>query len=220
MPRLNSPAELEKLRQSILSKRDPNKPCIAICAGTGCLALGCNKVIAAFKEEVKKQGLEASVDLRETGCPGFCEKGTVVVVYPEGICYLQVTPKDVPEIISQTVIEKKVIDRLLYTDPNTGEKAVHESEIPFYKHQKRSLIGNNSKIDPRSIEDYIALGGYSALAKALFQSFLSYLHLGRVLCANLTHYKIVIQRVASIQEAHLLCWGHYLKEQSQRDYCL
>lgn len=167
MARISSPAELEKLRQEILSKRDPNKPCIAICSGTGCLALGCDRVIAAFKKEIEKQGLQADVDVRETGCPGFCEKGTIVVIYPEGICYLQVKPEDVPEIISQTVKEHKVIERLVYTDPSTGEKAIYDSEIPFYKNQKRLLIGNNIKIDPKNIEDYLALGGYRALAKAL-----------------------------------------------------
>jgi len=165
--RLKSPTDLENLRKSITAQRDPNKPCIAICAGTGCLALGCGEVIAAFKDEIKKQGLEAKVDLRETGCPGFCEKGTIVVIYPEEICYTQVKQTDVSEIISKTLMNNKVIDRLLYADPVTGEKVVHESEIPFYKNQMRLVIGNNIKIDPRKIEDYIALGGYSALAKAL-----------------------------------------------------
>lgn len=169
MTRINSVTELEEVRREIIAKRDPNKPCIAICVGTGCLALGADKVITAFKEEIKKQGLEAKVDIRETGCPGFCEKGTVVVIYPEELCYLQVLPTDVPEIVSQTVTEKKVIDRLLYTDPATGNKVARESEIPFYKNQMRLVIGNNIKINPRNIKDYIALGGYSALAKALFR---------------------------------------------------
>jgi NADH-quinone oxidoreductase subunit F len=169
MPRLNSPEELEGLRQEIVGKRDPRKLCVAICAGTGCLALGCDKVIAAFKEEVNKQGLEGKVDIRETGCPGFCEKGTVVVIYPEGICYLQVGPEDAAEVISQTVVEGRLVDRLLYTDPTTGEKIVHEKDIPFYKHQTRILLGNNSKLDPRNIKDYLALGGYSALPKALLE---------------------------------------------------
>jgi NADH-quinone oxidoreductase subunit F len=167
MPRLNSPAELEEFRQEILSKRDPNKPCIAICAGTGCLALGCDKVIATFKEEVKKQGLEGKVDIRETGCPGFCENGTVVTIYPEGIFYIKVRPEDAAEIISQTVIEKKVIERLLYVDPATNERVIHEADVPFYKYQRRILIGNNPKLDPKSIDDYIAIGGYSALVKVL-----------------------------------------------------
>ena len=169
MPKINSPTELEELRKGILSKRDPNKPCITICAGTGCLALGSDMVISAFEEEIEKQALKTKVDVRGTGCPGFCEKGPIVVIYPEEICYVGVTPEDAPEIVSQTVVGKKVIDRLLYTDPNTGEKAVHEYEIPFYKNQMRLLIGNNIKIDPKSIDDYLALGGYSALAKVLSQ---------------------------------------------------
>jgi NADH:ubiquinone oxidoreductase subunit F (NADH-binding)/(2Fe-2S) ferredoxin/ferredoxin len=169
MPKLNSPAELEELRKGILSKRAPDKPCITICAGTGCLALGSDRVITAFEEEIEKQALKTKVDVRGTGCPGFCEKGPIVVIYPEEICYVGVTPEDAPEIVSQTVVGKKVIDRLLYTDPNTGEKAVHEYEIPFYKNQMRLLLGNNIKIDPKSIDDYLALGGYSALAKVLSQ---------------------------------------------------
>jgi len=169
MPRINSAVELEELRKGLLSKKDPLRPRIAVCAGTGCLGLGNDKVISAFEEEVKKRSLKAKVDIRATGCHGFCEKGPHVVIYPEEICYIEVTPKDVPEIVSQTVIGKKVIDRLIYTDPNTGEKAAHQSEIPFYKHQMRHLIGNNTKIDPKSIDEYLALGGYSALSKSLFE---------------------------------------------------
>lgn len=169
MARIGTPSDLEKLRQQILAKRDPNKPCIAICSGIGCLALGSGRVIAAFDEEINKQGLETKVDIRETGCPGFCEKGPRVVIYPEEICYLQVMPGDAPEIVSETMIKHNVIDRLLYTDPNTGEKIVHEEDIPFYRDQTRLLIGNNSKVDPKSIDDYIALGGYTALAKVLFE---------------------------------------------------
>jgi NADP-reducing hydrogenase subunit HndC len=169
MPRINSATELEALRKGILSKRDPKKPCIAICGGTGCLGPGSDKVISAFEEELKKQSLKTKVDVRATGCHGFCEEGPNVVIYPEEICYTRVTPKDVPEIVSQTVIGKKVINRLVYTDPNTGKKSACMSEIPFYKKQLRHLIGNNSKMDPKRIEDYIALGGYSALSKALFK---------------------------------------------------
>lgn len=166
MARLNSPAEL--LREEILAKRPPEKPCISICTGTGCLAFGARKVVEAFREEVKRQGLEGEIDIKETGCPGFCERGTLVTIYPEGICYFRVQPEDAPEVIS-AVKGRKIVDRLLYIDAVTGEKAIYEHEISFYKDQKRLLIGNNSKIDPKNIEDYIALGGYSALAKALFQ---------------------------------------------------
>jgi NADP-reducing hydrogenase subunit HndC len=168
MPRLGSPADLEERRQKIVSKRDPNKPCITICSGTGCHAYGSEKVNAALEKEVKKQGLKAEVDIRRTGCHGFCERGALVVIYPEEICYVNVQPEDAAEIV-RSAKENKVIDRLLYVDPTTGEKVVHESEIPFYKYQNRIVFGSNRQIDPRSIDDYIALGGYSALSKALSQ---------------------------------------------------
>ena len=169
MPRLNSASELEKFRKQILSGRDPDKPSIAICAGMGCSDRDSGKIIRAFVKEIGKRNLKTKVDIRATGCHGFCEKGPLVVSYPEEICYVEVTPEDVPDIISQTVLGKKVIDRLIFTDPETGEKAAHLSEIPFYKNQVRQLMGNSTKIDPESIDDYLALGGYSALSKALFK---------------------------------------------------
>ena len=167
MSRINSPAELEEFRKGILSKRDPNKPCITLCSGSACHASGSGEVAASLEEEIKKQGLSAEVDIRRTGCHGFCERGPIIVIHPEEICYLQIEPKDVPEIVSQTIKEKQVIERLLYTDPSTKEKIIHESEIPFYKHQERLVFGSNGNIDPKSIDDYLAIGGYSALAKVL-----------------------------------------------------
>ena len=169
MARLNSPEELEQFRQELLSKRDPSAPCISVCAGAGCVASGADVVIAAFKAEIEKEGLTAKVDTKGTGCPGFCERGPVVVIYPEEICYLQVTAEDVPEIVSQTIKANKIVERLLYQDPVTGERAARESDIPFYKNQKRRLLCNNIKIDSKSIDDYLSIGGYSALSKALFQ---------------------------------------------------
>jgi len=167
MARLNSPEALQKFRQAILSKRDPNNPCISICAGAGCVASGADEVIAAFKSEIETQGLQADVETKGTGCPGFCERGPVVVIYPAEICYLQVKAEDVREIVEQTIKENKVIERLLFEDPATGEKAVKESDISFYKNQERTVLCNNIKVDSRSIDDYLSIGGYSALAKAL-----------------------------------------------------
>ena len=165
--RLSSVDELEKLRESIIKSKAPDKPCITICGGTGCLALGGAGVITAFKQEIKKQELSSKVALRITGCPGFCERGPLAVIEPENILYQRVKPEDVAEIISETVARGNVVDRLLYVDSNTGEKIVHENEIPFYAKQKRLLLANNSRIDPNNIDDYLALGGYSALSKAL-----------------------------------------------------
>jgi len=160
---------LEEIRKDILSSRDPDKPCITLCSGSACQATHCKKVAAALEQEMEKQGLKDKVHFRKTGCHGFCEKGPIVVIYPEGICYLQVKPEDIPEIVSQTLMEKKVVERLVYVDPTTGEKTTFEEEIPFYKNQERLVLGPNTKIDPKSIEDYIAVGGYQALPKVLFE---------------------------------------------------
>lgn len=169
MPRIASPAELEAFRQEILSQRDPDKPCITLCSGSACHATGSGKVAAALSAEIDKQGVAAEVVFRRTGCHGFCEQGPIVVIYPQGICYLKVQPEDIAEIISVTIKERRIVERLLYVDPNSGEKAVTEDEIPFYKHQQRLVLGANRKIDPTSLEDYLAVDGYKALVKALFQ---------------------------------------------------
>jgi len=169
MKKIKSPEELERFRQEILSKRDLKKPCLTLCSGTACHATGSIEVALAIEQELEKQSLKEDVDFRRTGCHGFCEKGPIVIIFPEEICYLQVTPKDVPDIFSQTIKNKKIVDSLLYTDPTTGEKVTRESDIPFYKFQERLVFGPNQKIDPTSIKDYIAIGGYQALAKTLFE---------------------------------------------------
>jgi NADH-quinone oxidoreductase subunit F len=166
--KLRSPKELETLRKSIIANKDPERVCITMCGGTGCIALGAKNVATAFLKEIKQQGFENKVDLRVTGCPGFCERGPLVIIKPKNIFYQKVTPSDVPEIISETIIKGKVMERLLYVDPNTEQKITYEQDIPFYKKQERLILGNNSSIDPTVIEDYLALGGYSALSKSLY----------------------------------------------------
>ncbi len=160
---------LDKQRDEILAGQDPSRISIKVCGGTGCLALSSDEVAAAFEQELKAQGVEGSVEMKTTGCPGFCEQGPLVVIHPERIFYTRVQPKDVADIVSKTVIKGEIIDRLLYKDPLTGEKIVYETEVPFYKQQKRILLKNSGLIDPRKIEDYIAAGGYKALVKALFE---------------------------------------------------
>ena len=169
MDRLNSPDELERVRKLIVESRDPGKLCLTICGGTGCHAFGCEKVVAAFKQEIKQQDLATKVDIRTTGCHGFCERGPLVVINPENIFYQRVSVEDVSEIISETIIKGNIIDRLLYTDPNTGKKITHEHDVPFYKEQNRLVFGNNGLIDPAVIDDYLAVGGYATLGKALFE---------------------------------------------------
>lgn len=165
MSQINSTAELELLRKDILSKRDSEKPCVTLCSGSACNASGSEEVGISLEKEIIKQGLSDKVDIRKTGCHGFCERGPIIINHPDETTYLQIKPDDVQEIISQTIKAKKVIDRLVYTDPETDKKITHESEIPFYKYQKRLVFGSNGSIDPKSIDDYLAIGGYSALAK-------------------------------------------------------
>lgn len=165
--KINTPEELVKLRKAIEANRDTKKICLTICKGTGCSASGAVTVEDAFKNEIKKQNLADKVDVRTTGCHGFCERGPLVVIQPKKIFYCGVKNSDVIEIISETIIKNKIVERLLYEDPVTGKKIIYEDEIPFYKKQTRLIFGNNGKIDPTNIDDYVVLGGYSSLAKAL-----------------------------------------------------
>jgi len=108
------------------------------------------------------------VNVMITGCRGFCELGPIVAVMPGEFFYQRVKIEDVPSIITETVVNGRPVENLLYTDPE-GKKYQYQSEIPFYKKQHRIIFGNNGEIDPTSIEDYIAIGGYSALPKVLFE---------------------------------------------------
>ncbi len=168
MGRLSSPQELERYRDQILAERNPNQPVITVCGGTGCHASGCHAVVEAFREVLEEKAKGNGIGLRVTGCHGFCERGPLVVIHPQRIFYQKVKPKDVPTIFEETVLNGKVIQDLLYEHPVTGEKIVSEEEVPFYQRQKRIIFGNNGSIDPTRIEDYLAVGGYRALVKALF----------------------------------------------------
>ncbi len=168
MNKLRSAAELEQLRQKIISRRDPKRTCVVTSVGTCGLARGAAAVAQAITAELNKDGLKDTVDFRTTGCHGFCEVEPVVVIYPQGILYQHVAPADIPEILLETVAQGKIIDRLLYTDPATGRKITCEQNIPFYGKQYRLLTEAIRFTDPHSINDYIALSGYSALSKVLF----------------------------------------------------
>ncbi len=167
MEAITSPADIEKVRSRIIESRSPARPCITICNGTGCHAYGCLKVTEAFRSEIEGRKLKNKIDLRATGCHGFCERGPIVVLQPEGLFYQRVKLEDVGRILDETVLNNKVIEDLLYEDPGTGKKIKYEKEVPFYMKQRRFIFGRNGMIDPTSIEDYLAIGGYGALCKAL-----------------------------------------------------
>jgi len=167
MSSIANSTQLEEYRKKALEARPPDRKAIAVCAGTGCKAYGSFGLIDAFKDAVKEAGLENEVEVRPTGCHGFCERGPLVVIFPEKIFYQRVKPKNAADIIERTVKKGEVIDELCYDDPVDGTRYVHEKDIPFYKHQMRLLLGQNGQLDPTSFDDYVAIGGYGALAKAL-----------------------------------------------------
>ena len=167
MSRLNSVRELKHLRSRLNEERSNFTTTIMTCGGTGCQASQSRALIAAIRGELSQHRLDGKVRLRATGCHGFCEQGPIVVIEPSNILYCHVTPDDAFEIVAQTIARGEVIERLLYTDPVSRQKIRKESDIPFYRLQDRQLLSLNRLVDPCSIEDYIASGGYSALASVL-----------------------------------------------------
>lgn len=168
MNRLESQKDLDNLREQLKKQRDPQRPLISLCAGSGCGAYGTGEVKDALVKEISQNGLKGKVEVKVTGCHGFCEKGPIMVIHPEGTFYSQVKAEDVPEIVAETLVNKQLVDRLLFKDPVSKQKLSKEAEVPFYSHQHRLIFGNNGLIDPTKIDDYIAMEGYSALAKSLF----------------------------------------------------
>ena len=167
--RLSSAADLEDLRASIVASKASQKFCIVVCGGTGCRAAGAEEVLVAFREEVEKQNLAIKVEVKETGCPGFCERGPLVTLKPRGIFYQQVSPQDVPEIIAESILGNSIVDRLLFVDPVSSQRITYENDVAFYSKQTRLVLGSNEEVDPTNIDDYLAIGGYAALAKVLFR---------------------------------------------------
>ena len=169
MKRIHTGEDLERFRESLVAGRDPDHPRVSVCCGTGCRVYGSMKVIEAFRAEIGSRGLADEIVVVSTGCHGFCEKGPVVVLKPSGVFYQRVGIDNVPEIVSETMLNGAVIDELTYTDPATSKRIVYERDVPFYQKQQRLVLDLNGDIDPTNIEDYIAFGGYSGLSKALHQ---------------------------------------------------
>lgn len=140
---------------------------VLICGGTGCKSAGSKEVQLAFSRAIEAKGLSDEVMVVETGCYGFCEHGPLVIVYPEGTFYCQVKAEDVEEIVESHLFKGRIVERLLYHEPLTHESIPNYSEINFYKKQHRLVLENCGAINPEQIEEYIAVGGYEALAKAV-----------------------------------------------------
>jgi NADH:ubiquinone oxidoreductase subunit F (NADH-binding)/(2Fe-2S) ferredoxin/ferredoxin len=140
---------------------------ILVCQGTGCESSKSARINQALAEEIKRSGLSDSVQIKTTGCHGFCQQGPIVVIEPEGIFYTGVKAEDAPEVVKSSLVEKKPLERLLYRDPATNKSIPLYKDIPFYSQQHRLILRNCGEVNPEEIEDYLARGGYTALKKAI-----------------------------------------------------
>jgi NADH-quinone oxidoreductase subunit F len=167
MPRFVTTASLEAHRAGLRLLDSGNVTSVYLCAGSGCLACGCEEVAEAFRRRIADDHLEDAVRLKLTGCPGFCERGPLAVIQPRGIFYQRIAPADVDQIVDRTIKHGQVVPKLLYRDPQTGQRIELERDVPFYRKQMRLLLGRNGLMDPTCLDDYLALGGYASLARAV-----------------------------------------------------
>ncbi len=141
---------------------------VLICEGTACVASGSPKVRAAFEEEIKRRGLEAEVKVVKRGCGGTCDLGPVVVIYPDMLLYARVQPEDVPFLVEEHLLKGRPVERMLLHEV-TGQVVRSMMEYSFFAKQHKIVLENAGKIDPESIDEYIAENGYEALAKVLME---------------------------------------------------
>ena len=166
MNKLTSIGQLEWFRNKILAEINKEKTQVHVCM-TGCRAYGAEQVRDAIIEEVRRQGLSDEIEVRSTGCHGFCAKAPVVAIEPLGVQYQEVSPDDAPEIVALTLKQNQLIERLAYKDPKTLKPVYYRNQIPFYMKQERRVLANCGRIDPTQIAHYIAAGGYKGFVRAL-----------------------------------------------------
>lgn len=164
---MESLKELIKLKKDFQRDLEKVEKRILVCGGTGCISSGCREVQHALKEELIKNHLEKEVKIVETGCHGFCEKGPIVIVYPERIFYCKVSAEDVKELVEKQFLKGETVERLLYKDPVSGKNIFYYDDIDFYSKQQKIVLNNCGKINPKDIKDYIARDGYQALEQAV-----------------------------------------------------
>ena len=157
----------QKIEQETSKKAAEKQSVLIVSAGTCGQARGSLKVIDALKKGIHEKNLEDRVAVKVTGCHGFCEAEPNIIIQPNNIFYKNVQPKDAAAIIQETIIDGRVIDRLLYREPETEKPSRSGPDIGFYKKQMRIVLGDNESIEPLKIDDYFATGGYSAIAKVL-----------------------------------------------------
>ena len=170
--------DLQNARSHYKSALDFQQKKILVCAGTGCVAGGSLEIYAELVRLIEQNGIACAVSLekephdhsvgvKKSGCHGFCEMGPLVRIEPMGWLYIKVKLEDCAEIISQSIVGDQVVDRLTYR--KDGQQFPTQEEIPFYKKQTRLVLEHCGHIDATSLQEYLAIGGYKAFEKALFE---------------------------------------------------
>ncbi len=168
MNRLSTVAELAEFRRRVQGDQrlQYDKPTLVVCAGTGGQASGSNDILRIIKRYILDRGLQTKIGLRVTGCQGFCEMDPFIVVEPGRHLYPKLKMEDVPRVIDAAV-GGFVDESLIYRDSHDEKPYECQDDIPFFKKQERTILGNNQKLDPIRIINYIERGGYSATEKVL-----------------------------------------------------
>lgn len=170
--------ELQNVRKIYEKSLKAQKKKILVCAGTGCVAGGALEIYAKLIKFIEEKGIRCevklekephddSVGVKKSGCHGFCEMGPLVRIEPQGWLYIKVKPEDCQEIVEESIANERLIDRLAYK--KDGKTYPTQEEIPFYKKQTRLVLDHCGHIDATSIDEYLAVGGYRSLEKALFE---------------------------------------------------
>ena len=146
----------------------PKALTVLVCKGTGCIAGGSQETYKAIKQQVESLQVN-NVKVDFTGCHGFCQQGPILDIEPDGFFYTKVSVDDVPEIVQSHLVEGRPVERLFYCDPLTGKAIPYSRDVPFYSRQQRIILRNCGRINPERIEDYLAIGGYQVVKKALFE---------------------------------------------------
>jgi NADH-quinone oxidoreductase subunit F len=157
----------QRIERESSRKEGEKQTVLVVSAGTCGQARGSLKVIDALEKAIHARKIGDRVGVKITGCHGFCEAEPNIIIKPHNLFYKNVQPEDAKAIIEETVLKDRVLDRLLYKEPDTGEAKLAGSDIGFYKKQKRIVLGDNELIEPTKIEDYFSIGGYNAIGKVL-----------------------------------------------------
>ena len=175
---INSPQDLTRIKTDVQAALGAEKVRLVLCCGNGCVASGAREVFEALNKELERREVPIKVDLLEekengvhlaaSGCQGLCQYGPLLMINPYNYLYAEVKPEDAADIVEETVLNGRVVERLLLKNITTGETYQTRNDVPFYKHQTTLLLSDCGTIDPRDIREYIARDGYKAASEVIF----------------------------------------------------